>query len=221
MAGFSHAIQKDVCIRTHGKRAHETNTTRDDQKIGKDTIRTIVATCDLQPKAQQLVGSTPCTSRFYMLPKIHKPNSTGRPIVSACCCPTENIAAYLDEIMAPVVRFLATYVKDTNDALRIFDTLTFDGPNDNPRFRFTIDIKLFYTVIPKYGGFQALSHFFDQRANKEPPTHTLTRLTELVFTLNAFSFNAEYYHQIGGAAMGSKMGPSYACLYLGSIEEQI
>lgn len=92
-----------------------------------------------------------------MLPKIRKPNSTGRPIVSAYCCPTENIAAYLDEIMAPLVRFLAIYVKGTNDALRIFDTFTLDGPNDNHRFLFTIDIKLFYTVIPKYGGFQALS----------------------------------------------------------------
>ena len=76
-------------------------------------------------------------------------------------------------------------------------------------------------MILNNGGLQALSHFFDQRANKEPPTHTLTRLAELVLTLNAFSFNGEYYHQIGGVAIGSKMGPSYACLYVGCIEEQI
>ena len=118
-----------------------------------------------------------------MLPKIHKPNSPGRPIVSACCCPTENIAAYLDEVMAPLVSCLPTYVKDTNDALRIFDTFTFDSSNDNPRFLFTMDIKSLYTVIPNNGGLQALSYFFDQRANKEPPTHTLTRLAELVLTL--------------------------------------
>ena len=79
-----------------------------------------------------------------MLPKIHNPNNPGRPIVSACYCPTENIAAYLDEVMAPLVRCLPTYVKDSNDALRIFDT-----------------------------------------------------------------------------CHGSKMGPSYACLYAGYIEEQI
>ena len=30
-----------------------------------------------------------------------------------------------------------------------------------------------------------------------------------------------YYRQIGGVAMGSKMGPSYACLYVGYIEGQI
>ena len=76
-------------------------------------------------------------------------------------------------------------------------------------------------MIPNNGGIQALSHFFDQLAKKGPPTHTLTRLAELVLTLNAFSFNGEYYRQVAGVAMGSKMGPSYACLYVGFIEEQI
>jgi len=84
-----------------------------------------------------------------------------------------------------------------------------------------MDIKSLYTVIPNNGGLQALSHFFDQRTNKEPPTHTLTRLAELVLFLNAFLFSGEYYRQIGGVAMGSKMGPSYARLFVGYIEEQI
>jgi len=42
-----------------------------------------------------------------------------------------------------------------------------------------------------------------------------------VLTLNAFSFNNEFYHQVGGVATGSKMGPNYACLFVGFIEEQI
>ena len=163
--------------------------------------------CELPPMAQHLVVSTPRTSRFCLLPKIHKPNNPGCPIVSACCCSTENIAAYLDEVMAPLVKCFPTYVKDTNDALRIFDT--FDGSDENPRFLFTMDIKSLYTVIPNNGGLQALSHFFDQRTNKEPSTQTLTRLAELVLTLNAFSFSGEYYRQIGGVAMGSKMCSLY------------
>ena len=58
-----------------------------------------------------------------------------------------------------------------------------DGSDVNPRFLFTMDIKSVFTVIPHNGGLQALSHFFDQRTNKEPPTHSLTRLAELVLTL--------------------------------------
>ena len=39
--------------------------TRDDQKTVKDTIRAMIATCELPPTGQHLVVSTPRTSRFY------------------------------------------------------------------------------------------------------------------------------------------------------------
>ena len=47
---------------------------------------------------------------------------------------------------------------------------------------FLMDIKSPFTVILN-GGLLALSHFSDQQTNKEPPTHTLTRLAKLVLTL--------------------------------------
>ena len=49
----------------------------------------------------------------------------------------------------------------------------------------------------------------------------LVRLAELVLTLNTFSFNGKFYKQTGGVAMGSRLGPNYACLFMGHIEEQI
>ena len=88
--------------------------------------------------------------------------------------------------MAPFVKNLPTYVKDTNHALRIFDSFNFDESDARPRFLFTMDIKSLYTVIPNNGGLEALTYYLDQRTIKEPPTHTLTRLAELVLTLNAF-----------------------------------
>ena len=123
--------------------------------------------------------------------------------------------------MAPFVKNLPTYVKDTNHALRIFDSFNFDESDARPRFLFTMDIKSLYTVIPNNGGLEALTYYLDQRTIKEPPTHTLTRLAELVLTLNAFSFNDQHYRQIGSVAMGTKMGPNYACLFVGFIEERI
>ena len=92
------------------------------QRKVKSTINDMIATCALPPSNKNLVLTTPHTSRFYLLPKIHKPNNPGRPIVSACSCPTENISAYLDEVLAPFVKSLPTYVKDTNHALHIFDS---------------------------------------------------------------------------------------------------
>ena len=84
-----------------------------------------------------------------------------------------------------------------------------------------MDVKSLYTVIPNDDGLQALPYFLDQRTAKVPSTHTLVRLAELVLTLNAFSFDDQHYRQIGGVAMGSKMGPNYACLFVGYVEERI
>ena len=176
---------------------------------------------ELPASAKNLILQTPSTSRFYLLPKIHKENNPGRPIVSACNCPTENIASYLDMVMSPLVCNLKTYVKDTNHALQIFRTFQFDNDDTSQRFLYTMDIKSLYTVIPHNSGLEALKYFLDKRPVLDPPTVTLTRLAELVLTLNAFSFNNEFYHQVGGVAMGSKMGPNYACLFVGYVEEQI
>ena len=119
--------------------------------------------------------------------------------------------------MSPFVKSLPSYIKDTNHALKTFRDFNFPGQN---KLIFTMDITSLYTVIPNHEGLLALKYFFDQRANKEPSTETLIRLAELVLTLNCFSFSDNYYKQINGVAMGTKMGPSYANLFVGFIEQQ-
>ena len=191
------------------------------QQVIKSTVKQMIEANELSATAKNLVLQTPRTSRFYILPKIHKENNPGRPIVSACSCPTENIASYLDMVMSHLVCNLKTYVKDTNHALEIFRTFHFNNDDTNQRFLYTMDVKSLYTVIPHNSGLEALKCFLDKHPVLDPPTATLTRLVELVLTLNAFSFNNEFYHQVGGVAMGSKMGPNYACRFVGYVEEQI
>ena len=70
---------------------------------------------------------------------------SGRPIVSACSCPTELISSYLDKIMAPIVRSLPSYIKDSQHALQIFRDFHFLGED---KLIFTMDITSLYTVIP-------------------------------------------------------------------------
>jgi len=125
-----------------------------DQKIIRDTIKCMIATCEIPPTVKHIVVTTTYTLRFYMLPKIHKTDNPGHPIVSACCCPTENIPSYL-EVMAPFVRKLPTYFKDTNHALGIFASFRFNKSDPCPHFLFTIDIKSLYTVIPNHDGLQS------------------------------------------------------------------
>ena len=83
-----------------------------------------------------------------------------------------------------------------------------------------MNVKSLYTIIPNNEGLHALKHFLDRREKQDPPTSTLVRLAELVLSHNHFEFNGDYFNQIRGVAMGTKMGPSYACLFMGYIEEE-
>ena len=120
--------------------------------------------------------------------------------------------------LSNVQHVIGVFHVDTNHMLDIAQSFRFSGPHN---YVFIMDVKSLYTVTPNNDRLLALTHFLNKRDELQPPTHTLVRLAELVLTLNTFSFNGNYYQQTGGVAMGSKLGPNYACLFVGHIEEQI
>ena len=134
-----------------------------------NAIGQAISTCKLPPQAKHLTVEHPRTSKFYMLPKIRKAGNPGRLIVSACNCPTSNISAYLDSVMAPLERLLSSYVKDTNHALQILESFTFSGPH---RYLFTMDIKSLNTVIPNNDGLQALKYHLNLRLLQHQQTRS-------------------------------------------------
>ena len=90
------------------------------QNIVKNTINDLIAKQELPATAKNLIITTPRTSCIYFLPKIHKPNNPGRPIVSGCSGPSELISSYLDKVMVPIVKTLPSYIKDCQHVLEIF-----------------------------------------------------------------------------------------------------
>ena len=52
-----------------------------------------------------------------------------------------------------------------------------------------------------------------------PTTQFLTSLTHFILTHNYFSFNSLHYLLVKGPAIGTRMAPSYANLFMGSLEE--
>ena len=99
------------------------------QTIVKNTIYDLIAKQELPATAKNLTITTPRTSSIYFLPKIHRPNNPGRPIVSVCSCPTEVISSYLDKIMAPIVKTLPSYIKDSQHELEIYGYFSILGQN--------------------------------------------------------------------------------------------
>ena len=170
---------------------------------------------NLTQDCKVLIQKKPRCSVFYMLPKIRKIDSPGRPIVSACSCPTELIGSFVDDILQPLVKNLPSFCKDTDDVLVKIDQCK----NSVYESFFTMDVKSLYTIIPHAEGLSAIKYFLEQRIDKTPPTDTIVRLAELVLTLNTFEFNDQFYRQVKGVAMGTKMGPSFANLFLGFVEK--
>ena len=74
--------------------------------------------------------------------------------------------------MAPIVKSLPSYIKDSQHALEIFRDFNFLGED---KLIFTMDISSLYTVIPNSEGLRALWYFFDQRTVKEPSSERLLR----------------------------------------------
>ena len=198
--------------------SHRPSTKTDNATVRK-AIKLAIAKDDLPAEAKCLITAEPKEPRFYLLPKIHKPNTPGRPIVSACSCPTEQISMYLDLILQPIVASLPSYLKDTNHTLQVLQNFSFPSDPSNC-FLFTMDVTSLYTSIPHSDGLLALKHFLTEDERSLPVT-TLLRLAELVLTLSSFQFGDEHFLQTSGVAMGTRMGPSYACLFMGRLEEQI
>ena len=82
----------------------------------------------------------------------------------------------------------------------------------------TLDVSSLYTNIPHNDGINACYHYLSTRPNKTIPSSTLCDLIRMILTMNNFCFNNNHYLQIHGTAMGTKMAPSFANLFLGRFE---
>lgn len=159
----------------------------------------------------------PSLGRFYMLPKIHKTGNPGRPIISGVGTITEPISGYVDELIRHIPLSLSSYIKDTTHFLREISGL--DVPEGS--LLVTLDVSSLYTNIPHDDGIIALIDMYElHRKTGTPDSHVVATLTRLVLELNAFEFNDKHFRQVSGTAMGTKMAPSYANIFMGMLESK-
>ena len=72
-----------------------------------------------------------------------------------------------------------------------------------------------YTNIPQDEGTEAC---LDTLEAQEASQNTLRQLFDIVLRCNVFSFNGQVYQHIQGTAMGTRMAPSYANLFMDRFE---
>ena len=204
--------------RTHYRRTGNDQTYTVAKKIN-EYIRQQKKVGNLKPvTADNLMSKEPRTAKFHTLPKIHKPGVPGRPIISANECPTEKISRYVDHFLKPLAKKVPTYVKDTDHILSILDNIK---KLSRDTISVTIDVCALYTSIPHDEGLAAIREALSTRHHQFPPSDTLVELTKLILTNNVFEFDNKYYRQVQGTAMGTKMAPSYAIIYMDKIEREL
>ena len=135
------------------------------------------------------------------------------------------VSALVDHYSKHLVKNLESYVQDSPDYLRIIESENERGPQLKNTFPVTVDVTSLYTSIPaggKSGGIEAFKKFLNTRSTEEKntmPTEFLIECLTLVLNGNIFTFNEELFIQKIGTAMGTKLAPTYACLFMGWLEE--
>ncbi len=164
-----------------------------------------------------LLPHQPRCSRFYTLPKIHKNRQKppGRPIVSANGHPTEHISEYVSHVLNPLAFKLPSYIKDTTHFLNKLSKLG-NLPKDS--LLVTLDVSSLYTNIPHADGIEAARIHLNKRSKLNPPTETVCDLINIILKNNNFDFNGQFFLQKHGTAMGTRMAPPYANLFMGALE---
>ena len=167
---------------------------------------------------------TPTTNQriplFYILPKIHKKDIPGRPIVSAINSVTENMSEFLNLCIQPLLPKLRSYIKDTKHFVSLMTKL----PKQNKGvILVSADITSLYTNIPHNEGIEACIHYMKEFKNVLPDFTPNERITRTLFLFilenNYFQFLDQLFVQLIGTAMGTKVAPPYASLFLGLFEE--
>ena len=181
-------------------------------------INELINSGDLPMDTGQLLRPTDSRSPiFYMLPKIHKPNNPGRPVVSIVNSHTEKLSAYVDEFLRPLAEALPSHIRDTTDFISRLRNL---GKLPESCILVTLDVSSLYTNIDTDEGLAIVEEELEKTGRNRPSAKTLTCLLEKVLKLNNFTFNDENFIQVKGTAMGTRAAPNFANIYMGRLEDK-
>lgn len=151
------------------------------------------------------------TQRIYFLPKIHKNPLKLRPIVSCTNGPTQKASAFLDKLLQPYMKRVKSYLRNSTDLIRILQSLIVP----THAYLITLDIESLYTNISHEEAILSFLRIFKHHPKKV----FLLDLLKYVLKNNVFTFDDLTFTQLCGVAMGTRLAPALATIYIGDIEE--
>ena len=80
------------------------------------------------------------------------------------------------------------------------------------------DVVELYPSILHETGLKALEKALKNRSNKKVSTEDLDKTAKFVLKNNYIEFNSKVKQQISGTAIGTKIAPPYACIFMDEVE---
>ena len=162
-----------------------------------------------------LYRANPRTSNLYLLPKIHKKNNPGRPIINSVGSLTETLSAFIDEILRKYSKLARSYVKDTSHFLQIIK----DVNTNQGDLIATVDVTALYTNIPHQDGITRIIKYLRKHGAPTKEIELCEEILPHILQKNYFEFNSQHYLQISGTAMGTRCAPNYAIIFMAELEK--
>ena len=154
---------------------------------------------------------------LYGSPKIHKANVPMRPILSSYKTPNYKLAKFLVPLLEPFTKNRYTLVNSREFKEKIVC-------QDSDLFMVSLDIESLFTNIPV----EETINIILNKIFIEPDFlyHSFNRpqvkkLLELAVLDTVFIFNGNAFKQVEGMAMGSPLGPTFANIFMCSLEESM
>ena len=175
--------------------------------LGSNTYKSMYPTGCVPPK-------------FYGLPKIHKPDTPLRPIVSSCGSVTYGVAKELAKILKPLVGKSPHHINSTQDFVEQAKHFKLEAGECLSSY----DVSALFTSVPIDPSLNIIKDLLvkDNTLKERTVIEVVDIILLLEFCLKNtyFSFQGQFYEQVEGAAMGSPVSPIVANLYMEYLEQK-
>ena len=158
--------------------------------------------------------------KFYGLPKIHKPDTPLRSIVSSCGSVTYGVAKELAKILKPLVCKSPHHINSTQDFVEQAKHFKLEAGECLSSY----DVSALFTSVPIDPALNIIKDLLDKDTTLKERTvmevGDIILLLEFCLKNTYFSFQGQFYEQVEGAAMGSPVSPIVANLYMEYLEQK-
>ena len=159
--------------------------------------------------------------RFYWLPKIHKPDTPLRPIVSSCGSVTYGVAKEFTKILKPLVGKSPHHINSTQDFVEQVKNITLVPGKCLSSY----DVSALFTSVPVDPALRVIKDLLEKDPTLKDrtvlPIQDIILLLEFCLKSTYFSYQGQFYEQVKDADMGSSVSPIVANLCMEYFEQKV